>query len=351
MAALALTFTFFLFAMLLGRATLSLFRWRAGVLRAWLLSPATGLAVIVLSVMALNQAGLPVTRFALPLALGLVVATGVIIFWRRPVFPTRALLPFLLVALGSLLWTGWPMLRFGFSWLSYVNDDFVNYCFAAERFKDYSFWRVPTMEELAGRDVAQYYWFMHVPGLMRFGSEILLAWVSALTGVKALGIFMPVIVGLGMIQVFSAAALVLHHGRWRRRALIASVLLAASPLFMLGTLYQLIAQVGGLALVLAVTAFLTSRLPATRRRLVPHILALSVVGAAVAIFYPEASAFAVLTTVLVSSVEWLRASRNTGAVATATRLRDAFLRLSATFPVMRASLVIYGIVGVLLLLR
>ena len=47
------------------------------------------------------------------------------------------------------------MLRFSFGWLSYVNDDFVNYCFAAERFKDFSFWRVPTMDELAGKDVSQ----------------------------------------------------------------------------------------------------------------------------------------------------------------------------------------------------
>src|SRR5688572_4980680 len=216
MPALALTFGFFLFATVVGRATLALCQWRAGVLRAWLLAPATGLAVIVLAVMVLNQSGLPVNRFAWPLTLALSVATAVILFWRRPVLPARALLPFVAVTLFSLLWTGWPMLRFNFSWLSYVNDDFVNYCFAAERFKDFSFWRVPTMEELGGKDVAQYYWFMHVPGLMRFGSEILLAWVSALTGVKALGIFMPVIVGLGLIQIFSAAALVLHRGRWRR---------------------------------------------------------------------------------------------------------------------------------------
>ena len=43
------------------------------------------------------------------------------------------------------------MLRFGFGWLSYVNDDYINYCLAAERFKDFGFWRVPTTEELAGR--------------------------------------------------------------------------------------------------------------------------------------------------------------------------------------------------------
>src|SRR4051812_702549 len=291
MAALALSFAFFLFVTFVGRAILALCRWRGGILRAWLLAPAVGLAVVVLAIMLLNQANIPVRAFAWPLTSALTLGAGFIFWWRRPLVPTRTLLGFFAVAVFSLLWTGWPMLRFGFNWLSYVNDDYVNYCLAAERFKDFGFWRVPTMDELAGKDIAQYYWFMHVPGLMRFGSELTLAWVSALTGVKSLGIFMPVIVGLGLIQLFAAAALVLHLGRWRRRALIAAALLAASPLFMLGTLYQLIAQVGGVALMLAATTLLTGRLPVARRRQLPHILALSLIGSALAIFYPEVSSF------------------------------------------------------------
>jgi hypothetical protein len=330
MLALALSLAFLLFLAAVGRATLALCGWRSGALRAWLLAPALGLAVAVLAIMALNQAGLPVRTFAWPLALALAAGSAAIFFRRRPATPWRALAPFLAVAVFSLLWTGWPMLRFGFGWLSYVNDDYVNYCLAAERFKDFGFWRVPTTEELAGRDIAQYYWFMHVPGLMRFGSEIILAWVSALTGVKSLGIFMPVIVGLGLIQLFSTAALVLHRGRWRRRALVAMALLAASPLFMLGSLYQLIAQVGGLGLLLAATALITAPLPSRRWRVVPHILALSLVGAALAVYYPEVSAFAVLTLGLVGVVEFVR---------------------TRTFPAVRATLVVYAIVGVIVLLR
>ncbi|MBL9189290.1 MAG: hypothetical protein JNK23_17540 [Opitutaceae bacterium] len=330
MLALALSLAFLLFLAATGRATLALCGWRSGVLRAWLLAPAVGLAVAVLAIMALSQAGLPVRTFAWPLALGLALVSALIFWWRRPALPARALWPFLAIAVFSLLWTGWPMLRFGFGWLSYVNDDYVNYCLAAERFKDFSFWRVPTPEELAGRDIAQYYWFMHVPGLMRFGSEIILAWVSALTGVKSLGIFMPVIIGLGLIQLFSTAALVLHRGRWRRRALVAMALLAASPLFMLGSLYQLIAQVGGLALLLAATALITARLPSRRWRVVPHILSLALVGAALAVFYPEVSAFAVLTMLLVGAVDLVRTRQ---------------------FPAVRATLVVYAIVGVIFLLR
>ena len=330
MPALALSFAFFLFVAVVGRAALALCRWHGGVLRSWLLAPATGLSVVVLIVMVLNQAGLPIRAFAWPLTAVLGLGSAAVFFWRRPVVPVRALLPFLAAVVFSLLWTGWPMFRFNFGWLSYVNDDYVNYCLAAERFKDFGFWRVPTLDELAGTDVAQYYWFMHVPGLMRFGSEITLAWVSALTGVKSLGIFMPVIVGLGLIQLSSAGALVLHLGRWRRRAVIATALLAVSPLFMLGTLYQLIAQVGGLGLLLAATAILTTRLPDRRRRLLPHVLVLSIVGAALAIFYPEVTAFAVLTTVVVAGIDAVR---------------------HRSFPAMRVSLVIYGILGVIVLLR
>lgn len=330
MLALALSLGFLLFLAAIGRATLALCGWRGGVLRAWLLAPAVGLSVAVLAIMVLNQAGLPVRSFAWPLALGLAAVSAGAFLWRRPALPARALAPFLAVAVCSLLWTGWPALRFGFGWLSYVNDDFVNYALAADRFKDFGFWRVPTPEELAGRDIAHYYWFMHVPGLMRFGSEIVLAWVSALTGVKSLGVFMPVIIGLGLIQLFSTAALVLHRGRWRRRARVAMALLAASPLFMLGSLYQLIAQVGGLALMLAATAILTSRLPARRWRAVPHIVALSLVGGALAVYYPEVSAFAVLALGVVGLVELVRTRR---------------------FPAVRATLVVYGMVGVIVLLR
>ncbi len=332
MAALALSLAFFLFLTGLGRAVLATCNWRGGILRAWLLAPATGLATAVLAIMVLNQIDLPVRAFAWPMTLALAAFTAAIFYLhrRRIAFPLRALAPFFAIALFSLLWTGWPALRFNFSWLSYVNDDYVNYCFAAERFKDFGFWRVPTMEELAGRDWSQYYWFMHVPGLMRFGSEHVLAWISALTGVKALGVFMPVILGFGLVQLFAAGALALHLGRWRRRALLGTAILAASPLFMLGMLYQLIAQVGGLSLLLASTAVLTARLPSTRRRLMPHVAVLSIIGAAFAVFYPEVTAFAVLTTLVIGGLEWFR---------------------TRAFPTARLGLVMYGIVGVVILLR
>ena len=330
MPALALSLLFVAYLALVGRAALETCRWRGGVLRAWLLAPATGLAVVLLLTTILNQAGLPVGTFAWPLALALAAGAALVFRMRRTRFPARALAPFIAAAVASVFWTGWPHFRFNFDWLSYVNDDFVNYCLAAERFKDFGFWRTPKPEELAGKDIAQYYWFMHVPGLMRFGAELTLSWVSALTGIKSLRIFMPVIIGLGVIQLCSAAALTLHHGRWRRRAWVAMALLAASPLFMLGTLYQLIAQVGGLGLMLAAIVFLTRRLPPGRAAIAPTVAGLSLVGAALAVFYPEVTAFAVLAGAAFAAIEAARAR---------------------AWPAARARLFLWGIVGVLLLLH
>ena len=125
MSALALSLGFFLFLTFLGRATLAACNWRGGVLRAWLLAPAAGLATAVLTIMVLNQAGLPVRAFAWPMTLALAGCTAGVLLWRRPALPARALAPFFAVAVFALLWTGWPALRFGFGWLSYVNEDFV----------------------------------------------------------------------------------------------------------------------------------------------------------------------------------------------------------------------------------
>ncbi len=60
------------------------------------------------------------------------------------------------------------------------------------------------------------------------------------------------------------------------------------------------------------------------------MLALSVVGAAAAVFYPEVTAFAVVTPVAVAAIQGWR---------------------DRAVPVMRISLVLYGIVGVVVLLR
>jgi hypothetical protein len=332
MLALGLSLLLFVFWTLVGQAVFAALKLRLGVLRSWLLAPGVGLSVVVVALMIFNQAGWPIGKFARPLT-GLLGGAALGVFcWRRPLMPWRQFAPFLAAIVFALGWAGWPAGVLGFHWLSYVNDDFVNYCLAADRFRDCGFFDLPKMADLIGRDYSQYYWFMHVVALIRFGSEHLLAWTAADTGRRAIEIFMPVIMALGLVQLSATAGLVLQKGRWRRRACLAAVLLSFSPLFMLGSLYQLIAQVGGLGLMMTVLALLTVGLPSrtNRRRILPLAFVLALTASALCVYYPEVSPFPGLALLVFVGVELLQTRR---------------------FPAARLALVAYAALLIFVLLR
>jgi len=321
----------FLYWTVIGRAVLALSSKSLGILRSWLLAPGIGFATLFICVAVLNQAGLPIKTFALYLSLALLIGAWGVLKTYRIYIPLKALLPFGAVLCFALLWSSWPMLRYGFNWLSYVNDDFTNYCLAAERFKDFGFYRLPTQLELAGTDYAQYYWFMHAIQLMRFGSEHAVAWMSSLTGKPSLEVFMPIIMAFALSQIFAASALVLTKGKYRSHAFWTALLLSFSPMFIFGSLYQLIAQVSGVCLLLCLTVLLTAP-PKTRRRITiaQHAIATSIVGAALCIFYPEVTPFAALAVGLFVSIKWVK-----------TRV----------LPGAEIILIEYSLVGILLILR
>ncbi len=331
MLALAFSLLVFVYWTVLGRAVISVAYPRVGVLRGWLLSPALGLSIVVLAVMVLNQAGIPIRHFASLTSLLLGVSAVGLLVWRRPVLPSRRIAPFAIAILFAWLWTGWPAFETGFKWISYANDDMANYCLAAQRFMDNGFYAVPTKAELAGRDYASYYYFMHVADMMRFGAEHVVAWTASIGRIKATEAFMPAILALGLVQISAAGALVLHRGRLRRVALLTVWLMAVSPLFMLGTLYQLIAQVGGVALLLTIVALLlrTWGTP-SRPTLVRYSVLPAINAAALCVFYPEVTPFAVLTFGGYGFVWVLRFRR---------------------FPATLATVATYTLLGVLLLLR
>lgn len=277
-----------------GRAAFCLLGVRLGHARTWLLAPALGLAVVGLMVMLLNQAGLPVATFARSLTAGTLLGTGWILYRGRMRVP-RALVPFGAIALFSLLLGGWPALVHGFGWVAYGNDDMTNYCLAADRFLHYGFYHLPTLADLAGRDQSQYYWLMMVGGFIRFGSEHLIAFVAGVTGLSTLQVFMPVILGLALTQLWAVMALVYTCPRRRIPALMAGVILAVAPLWYYGTMYQLIAQVAGLALLLAALAF-TARAHFPRRLAAQLRLAVvcALLISGLAIYYPEVIPFYVI---------------------------------------------------------
>ena len=290
MIALLLVLATFLYLTFIGQAVVSALRPRLGVLWSWFIAPTIGLALLIVLITRLNVWGIPV-RVAGPwLTLGMFVAAVAVFIWRRPKLPWRQLAPFFGIVCLYLLYVGWPAVRFGFNWISYGNDDMANYCLAAERFLNHGYYDLPLQTDLEGRNYTQHYWFMHGLQQIRPGSELAVAWVASLTGLKAHQTFMPTILMLSMLQIFALGAVSIYRGRYRKITLVAFFLFATSPLFGLGTLYQLIAQVGGIAILLAAASVLFSTRYMTWRKLALGGL----ITGCLAIYYPEVAPFVAL---------------------------------------------------------
>ncbi len=287
MLPLLLIIGLFSFFTVLGQAVLSGLKVRFGVLWGWFLAPTMGMGIVVLFINGFSKWGHPIKPVGPWVTLALAVGSLAVFIWRRPVFPFRKLLPFGAVLFLYLLYSGWPMFHFGFRWISYGNDDMANYTLAAQRFLNNGYYFLPEQTQLEGSDYSQHFWFMHALQQIRPGSEMLLAWTCSITGLNPHQVFMPVIFTLSLVQMCSLGALILYQGRYRRLALLAMALLAISPLFSLGTLYQLIAQVGGIALLISACSLMLRETRFSWNTLVATGLLVASMG----ITYPEVSPF------------------------------------------------------------
>lgn len=319
MLAALVTIGLFAFWAMLGYALLARAGTRLTPVRDFLLAPAVGMVVNALPLLMLNMAGLPLSRVAYPAAV-LLPAGAVALLWRvRPGVPARAGWPFLGPLAATLLITGGPMFYFGFDWLSFCNDDMANYVMGAQRLIDGGYYAFPASAELlSGYDYTKYLYFLHVPGMHRPGSEILLGFVATVTGLLPVQIFMPVIVAMHLALVAAAAAMVYQGERQRRAAIAAAWLMSLSALTGLGTLYQLIGQVGGLAVFTAcVTLLFRAFDDWPRRELRRYGVLLGVAVAGLAVMYAEITPFLVLGYLLWAAVALARSGLRLGPAFTA----------------------------------
>jgi hypothetical protein len=291
----AFLFTLALFAFwgLIGFATISISPPRLRLIQGILISPAIGIAVTILPVFFINRAGVPVKDFGgilLPILAALAVLVLVI---KRPIFPAKRCLPFFGIVIAALLLAAHPMFRYGFDWLSFSNDDMANYSLAAQRFLNHGFFDQPNLNDLfSGKDYSLVYWFMHVAGGVRSGSELMLAVVWAFSGLNAHQIFMPVIMALHLALIAGAGAMVSGMNTSKKTPMIAMSLMALSPMTTLGALYQLIGQVGGVALLCAAVTLMYRPRPfkPIARQTISNIPAV-LVFAAIFVWYPEVLPF------------------------------------------------------------
>lgn len=293
MNAFLFTVAIFAFWALVGFAVISVFKPRLRVLQGFLLSPAVGIATTILPVFFINRMGIPVKDFGGILLPALALMAVVVLAINRPIFPVKRLLPYLGVLVGALVLAGRPMFSYGFDWLSFSNDDMANYCLAAQRFLNHGFFDQPNLDDLAnGKDYSLAYWFMHAAGGVRSGSELMLAVVWAFSGLNAHKIFMPVIMALHLALIAGTGAMMAGVGKAGRKPMTAMGLLALSPLTSLGALYQLIGQVGGLALLMAaVTLMYRPSYPKNAFRLVRGSVPAALIFASIFVWYPEVLPF------------------------------------------------------------
>ncbi len=292
MAAFLLTIVIFAFWSILGYALIWGLYTRRNLMQSALLAPAVGAATTALTVTTLNSAGAPV-RYGGPAATVLLVCLCAFMLWRyRPIVPMRRLLPFAGVLVTAAVVTGYPMLRYGFNWVSYANDDMANYSLGAKLFLNHGAFAIPAAGDVINdRDASLFYWIFYVVGAIRHGAEETLAWVLSMTGLSAHQAFMPVILAFHVVLIAAVGALVLQSRRFQSAALLVCFAMAFSALTTLGAIYQLYGQVTGLGAFTATCAVLLR--PLGSRKSTAALAGILTAGTA--IFYPEVVPFLALS--------------------------------------------------------
>jgi hypothetical protein len=281
------------FLTLVGYAVVTALRKQRNVLQDLLVAPVAGLSAVLIPVATLNRLGLPVGAFAAEAGLGLLALAALLLHRTRPIVPMRRYAPFAGAMLFAMLLSGWPMFIHGFEWVSYVNGDMITLSSAAQYMVDNGLFDGPNPADIAaGRDFSQYSWYLYAMGMHRLGAEMLLAWVSGLTGSRPDQVYMSVTIALHAGLVSTTAGLVLQSRRMRAAALLTAILLAMSALSAQAAVNQLCAQIGGLSFLAVGSALLMRPYgPMGWRTLARHSALLGVIMAGMLLYYPEMTPF------------------------------------------------------------
>lgn len=295
MGAFGLTILFVIFFGFVGYALLRFFPTGNKRSADVLFAPGAGVGITVLIVFLTNRFGLPVRDFAGALA-ALLLLFGLISYRFNGFAISRKRICFIFaLSIVVLLASAWPMLWFSFDWIGVGNDDMANYCLAAQRFYNEGFFNEPDIEAIrSGTNYADTFYFMHVAGGVRPGSELLLAWAWGVTGIEAPRVFMPLISALNVCLALACGGLVATHQKSKNAWIYAVLLAALNPLLTWGVGQQLIGQVGGFVFVVMLVGLLFSKRerpqlskPSTLYQLVPVVITSS----AMLVWYPEGVPF------------------------------------------------------------
>jgi hypothetical protein len=312
MVSAAITLAVFAIWGIVGYALTSSLLPRRQAMSNLLLAPAVGMGALEVAAHIGLRCGSPVGPISRPLVLGALLFAVTVLLVRRPPLPFRRALPFGLILLSAIPLTGWPLLKWGGDWIANANGDMANYCLAATGFREHGFRDLKIDLYFSGEDLSQEMWSLYADRIgHRHGCEMSLALTSALTSLPTPFIFMPVILSMHLVLVSSAGFLLYRLAKGRTAALLGCGLMALSPLSTYSVVQQLIAQVGGLALLVAGTGlfFRPARRLSTYGWAKRGILG-GIVGAALVIHYSESISFLAAAFVLHTAIGFARGRRD-----------------------------------------
>jgi hypothetical protein len=284
--AFALSVGLFAYFWVVGYAVLAALHTQRDLIRNALIAPSVGVAVTVYSIYVFSRLGLPVGSFAVVHAIAMVIIACVMLVLLKPVLPARRLFPYALIGIIAFVTTGWPLLTLGFAWLGELNGDMANYVLDAHRLVDQAFIQAPDPKTWLEQSDSSVYFVVFPLFGVRTASDLLLAYVIALTGKNGLMVYMPLLVALNVALIAAATALITTPHRYAR--LVTAAFMSASAMLALGVYLQLIAQVlGMLLLALAAGLCLTRFYRLKLGNLVRHVALSATVVATLVISYPE----------------------------------------------------------------
>lgn len=235
--------------MFIGLGLFSIMRFHTQFHLRLLLAPTLGFAFTVLSLFTLSRIGLPIKTVSAPLFFVEILLAMYFLFSHRLIWKRQAFLTYCLLILISISPFAWPLFRFGFEWLAFVNGDMSYYSTSSTRLLDYGYSELPTSGNINDiKDHSLLTWTFHNDWSYRTGADLLLAYLVGLTGLTAHQVYMPLIVAFNSCVVSGAGALTLAAIRRWSVALWVMALVTLSPMLTLEVTMQQLAQAAGLAL-------------------------------------------------------------------------------------------------------
>jgi hypothetical protein len=225
----------------------------------------------------------------MPLFVALVLLSILVIARRRRslVSVRGAAVPAVVAAGLALFVVGFPQLHYGLAWLSFSSDDMTNYALNATRLVRLPEFAEPQLANLvSSTHPDEFTWFIFAKNGDRYGFDLVLALVGAITSRSPFDVYMSLELALHFCGALATAAIFAKDRSVAAVTFIAGTITLA-PANAMSVYYQLGPQVGGIALLAATFYFFTRTRSPGRRDQTTTVALGAIVFAGLLHTYPE----------------------------------------------------------------